>query len=215
MMMYTGKIAEGVKRTSGLAGVIQWYSGSFTWEKTVAQHKLAHHETGMSSFAQLYEEYLPYVFRYVSFRVGNHAIAEELTSAIFEKAIAAFHRYDREKAEPQTWLIAIARNTIIDYFRQSSKRNTVPLDNAIGVASTDPLPQEEVERKEEQQRLRFCMGALAQREQEIVSMKFGAEFTNRRIASVLGLSENNVGTILYRAVCKLRTCVKDWLNGER
>ena len=181
----------------------------------MAQHKLAHHETRMSSFAQLYEEHLAYVFRYISFRVGNHAMAEELTSTVFEKALAAFHRYDKEKAEPQTWLIAIARNTIIDYFRKSAKRNTVPLENAFGVASGDPSPQEEVERKEEHQRLRFCLEALAQREQEIVSLKFGAELTNRRIASVLGLSENNVGTILYRAVCKLRTCVKDWVNGKR
>ncbi len=195
--------------------MIQWCNGSFSWEKTVVQHKLAHHETRMNSFAQLYEEHLAYVFRYISFRVGNHAMAEELTSIVFEKALAAFHRYDKEKAEPQTWLTAIARNTIIDYFRKSAKRNTVPLENAFGVASGDPSPQEEVERKEEHQRLRFCLEALAQREQEIVSLKFGAEFTNRRIASALGLSENNVGTILYRAVCKLRTCVKDWVNGKR
>jgi RNA polymerase sigma factor (sigma-70 family) len=201
--------------TSGLAGVIQWYGDSFIWEKSVAEDKIAHHQARMSSFAQLYEAHLTYVFRYISFRVGNHAIAEELTSVVFEKALAAFHRYDKEKAEPQTWLIAIARNTIIDYFRKSSSRNTIPLENAIGVASGDPLPQEEVERKEEQQRLRFCVETLAEREQEIVSLKFGAELTNRRIASSLGLSENNVGIILYRAVCKLRTCVKDWLNGKR
>jgi len=173
----------------------------------------AYNENRISSFAQLYEEHLTYVFRYINYRVRNQTVAEELTSTVFEKALAAFKRYDKEKAAPQTWLITIARNTIIDYFRKSSTRNTVPLQDAIEIESADPSPQEETERKEEYTRLQFCFEALADREQEIVSLKFGAEFTNRNIASVLDLSESNVGQILYRAVCKLRSCVKDWLYG--
>jgi RNA polymerase sigma-70 factor (ECF subfamily) len=171
-------------------------------------------ENRISSFAQLYEEHLAYVFRYINYRVGNQTVAEELTSTVFEKALAAFKRYDKEKASPQTWLISIARNAVIDYFRKASTRNTVPLQDAVEVASANPSPQEEAERKEEHARLQLCFAALADREQEIVSLKFGAEFTNRNIASMLSLSESNVGQILYRAVCKLRTCVKDWLNGK-
>lgn len=171
-------------------------------------------ENRISSFARLYEEHLGYVFRYINYRVGSKTVAEELTSTVFEKALAAFNKYDKKKASPQTWLIAIARNTVIDHFRKSSTRNTVPLMEAVEIESADPSPQEETERREEYARLQFCFEGLAQREQEIVSLKFGAELTNRRIASVLDLSENNVGQILYRAVCKLRNCVKDWLNGK-
>jgi RNA polymerase sigma-70 factor (ECF subfamily) len=171
-------------------------------------------ENRISSFAQLYEEHLAYVFRYINYRVGNQTVAEELTATVFEKALAAFNKYDKRKAAPQTWLISIARNTIIDHFRKASIRNTVPLHEAVEVASGNPSPQEETERKEEYERLQFCFAELAGREQEIVSLKFGAEFTNRNIASMLSISENNVGQILYRAICKLRSCVKDWLNGK-
>ena len=156
-----------------------------------------------------------YVFRYINYRVGNRSEAEDLTSVVFEKALAAFHRYDRKKAAPQTWLLTIARNTVTDYFRKSSKRNTLPLESAAGIESADPSPQEETERREEYQQLRVCLAALAQREQEIISLKFGAELNNRQIASVLGLSENNVGTMLFRAVSKLRNCFKDWSNEKR
>jgi RNA polymerase sigma factor (sigma-70 family) len=194
--------------------MVQWYSGNLNRETTMAQSNHAHHETRTGSFAQLYEEHLSSVFRYISYRVGNQTVAEELTSAVFEKALNAFHRYQKEKAQPQTWLITIARNTVIDYFRKSLSRNNVPLESVIEVASADPPPQEEAERKEEYQRLRFCLETLSSREQEIVSFKFGAELTNRRIASVLDLSESNVGIILYRAIGKLRSCVKDWLNGK-
>jgi len=174
----------------------------------------AQQENIFSSFARLYEEHMAYVFRYISYRVGSQTVAEELTSTVFEKALEAFRKYDKEKASPRTWLIAIARNTVIDHFRKSATRNTVPLQDAIEVESRDPSPQEATERKEEYERLQFCFETLGDREQEIVSLKFGAEFTNRYIASALGLSETNVGQILYRAVCKLRNCVKDWLNGK-
>jgi RNA polymerase sigma factor (sigma-70 family) len=180
----------------------------------VADKNLAHHSV-VSGFTALYEEHMAYVFRYINYRVGNRSEAEDLTSLVFEKALAAFSRYDREKAAPQTWLLTIARNTVTDYFRKSSKRNTMPLENAFNVESADPSPQEETERREEYEQLRVCLATLPQREQEIISLKFGAELNNRQIASVLSLSENNVGTILFRAICKLRNCFRDWSNEKR
>jgi len=195
-----------------IPNVLQCYKGILSRENTLADKNIAHQGTAISGFTALYEEHMSYVFRYINYRVGNRNEAEDLTSLVFEKALAAFPRYDRKKAAPQTWLLSIARNTVTDYFRKSSKGNTMPLENAFGVESHDPSPQEETERREEYERLRVCMGILPQREQEIISLKFGAELNNRQIASVLSLSENNVGTILFRAICKLRNCFNDWAN---
>jgi RNA polymerase sigma-70 factor, ECF subfamily len=52
--------------------------------------------------------------------------------------------------------------------------------------------------------LQSCLAELSHSEQEIISLKFGAEMTNRQIAKTLSLSESNVGIIIYRAVRKLR-----------
>ena len=166
--------------------------------------------TGIGGFAAIYEEHMAYVFRYISYRVGSRTEAEDLTSVVFEKALAAFGRYDRRKSAPQTWLLTIARNTVTDHLRKSSKRKTMPLDDVIGAESADPSPPEETERREEYQRLQLCLATLPQREQEIISLKFGGELNNRQIASVVGLSENNVGTILFRAIGKLRHCFEGW-----
>ena len=195
--------------------MLKCYNGILSREKTLADKNIAHHGTAISGFTALYEEHMTYVFRYINYRVGNRNEAEDLTSLVFEKALAAFHRYDSKKAAPQTWLLTIARNTVTDYLRKSSKRNTMPLENAFGIQSDDPPPQEEAERREEYERLRLCLAILPQREQEIISLKFGGELNNRQISSVVGLSENNVGTILFRAICKLRNCFKDWSNEKR
>ncbi len=197
-----------------IPNVLQCYSVVLNREKSVTDSNMTQH-SGVSGFTALYEEHMAYVFRYISYRVGNRNEAEDLTSVVFEKALAAFHKYDSRKAAPQTWLLTIARNTVTDHLRKSSKRKTMPLDNAVGVESSDPPPPEQTEKREEYERLQLCLAVLPQREQEIISLKFGGELNNRQIASAIGLSENNVGTILFRAICKLRNCFEGWSNEKR
>jgi len=191
-----------------IANVLQCYSVMVSRERTAADGQ----QIGIGGFTSIYEAHMAYVFRYISYRVSNLHEAEDLTSLVFEKALAAFDRYDPRKSAPQTWLLTIARNTVTDHLRKSSKRKTMPLDDAVGVASADPSPPETTETQEEYEKLQLCLAVLPQREQEIISLKFGGELNNRQIASVVGLSQNNVGTILFRAICKLRNCLKGWSN---
>ncbi|MBI2853103.1 MAG: sigma-70 family RNA polymerase sigma factor [Chloroflexi bacterium] len=165
------------------------------------------------AFAGLYEKHMPAVYQFILYRVGDVELAEDLTSSVFEKALANFRRYQSDRASFPTWLIFIARNSLIDYYRVRGRRKNVPLEAAGDIASADPLPEEKAVRREELQRLRLCLEGLSPREQEIISCKFGAEMTNRSIAAVLKLSDSNVGTTLYRAVQKLRDCFRKWQDG--
>ncbi len=165
------------------------------------------------AFAQLYDEYLDKVYRYIQYRVNNMHLAEDLTSSVFEKALANFARYSSDKASFSTWIFAIARNTVIDYYRVDGKRHTVPVEEAVDKPSGDLSPEEEFEKKEEVRKLRMCLAQLPNEEHEIIRLKFGAELNNRQIAKILGLSESNVGTRLYRAVRKLREGFTESDNG--
>jgi RNA polymerase sigma factor (sigma-70 family) len=169
-------------------------------------------ESDTTRFLRIYDEYMNYIYRYINYRVMNPNIAADLTSAVFEKALGAFASYNRDKAAPQTWLVTIARNTVIDYLRQKTKRTIVSLEDALEIESADPLPEEAAEKREEREKLGICISLLPDREKEIVSLKFGAELNNRRIADVLGLSSNNVGTILFRAIHRLKECFFKELN---
>jgi RNA polymerase sigma-70 factor (ECF subfamily) len=152
----------------------------------------------------LYADQLPRVYNYFRYRVGDGAVAEDLTSLTFEKAWVARNRYRRDLAAFSTWLMAIARNVAIDHYRR--RRDHAPLEAADHVATGDD-PHRELERRESFDRLSRLLNALPERDQELVSLKYGAELTNRAIAKQLKLTETNVGTLLHRAVAKLRA---DW-----
>jgi RNA polymerase sigma factor (sigma-70 family) len=155
-------------------------------------------------FAELYEEYLPKVYRYISYRIRDEHTAEDLTSVVFEKALTKFKSYSSDKAKFSTWIFTIARNTLIDHYRVSSKEKTVQLEEAVNQISSSVSPEDESDRAEEMLILKSCLAELSHTEQEIISLKFGSEMTNRQIARMLSLGESNVGIILYRAVRKLR-----------
>ncbi len=152
----------------------------------------------------LYADQLPRVYNFFRFRVGDGAVAEDLTSITFEKAWRARHRYRRDLGAFSTWLLTIARNVAVDHYRQT--RAYEPLEAAEGVAG-GLTPEELAVQRSDRERLGRLMEGLAERERELLALKFGAGMTNRAIARLTGLSETNVGTILHRTIQGLRA---DW-----
>ena len=161
-------------------------------------------------FGSLYERYLPRIFQYVSYRVGDKAAAEDLTSDIFNKALDGFKKFNPEKAAFSTWIFSIARNTIIDYYRKHAKETKVRKDTEPDITMTSNTPEEQITRSEEIARLRECISKLNENEQELISLKFSGGMTNREIARITDFSESNVGTILCRAIRKLRDDFSGW-----
>jgi len=165
------------------------------------------------TFARLYDENMPKVYRYMYYRVNSQPLAEDLTSAVFEKALVNFAKYDSERASFATWIFAIAKNTIADHYRSMPKVKTVPIEDAIQAPSREPGPQELAEDGEEKQLLRSCIGHLAEDEQELIRLKFAMEMTNREIARTTGLSESNVGVRLFRIIRRLKDQFQETQRG--
>ena len=148
----------------------------------------------------VYREEMPRVFNYLRYRGFERATAEDLTSATFEKAWRARGRYRKDRASVATWLLAIARNTAVDHLRRS--RREVPIEDVA--LRDEATPEAAALHNAEIERLRALVGALPERERELVALKYGAGATNRDIATITGLGESNVGTILHRTIGVLR-----------
>ncbi len=117
--------------------------------------------------------------------------------------------FDSRKSSLSTWLFTIARNCLTDYFRAQGNK---PVEVEM---PSDFEPLSEAPRALDLRRdLRQALGGLGDREREIVSLKFGAAMTNRKIAQLLGISESNVGTILYRSLNKIKTQIEGGMQND-
>ena len=161
-------------------------------------------------FGRLYELYLPKIYQYTRYRISDKEAAEDLTSDIFNKALDGFKQYNSEKASFSTWIFSIARNTIIDYYRKHAKESKVRRNAEPDSLLSSDSPEEKLSRSEEIARLRECILKLNDSEQELISLKFSGGMTNREVARITGFSESNVGTILCRAIRKLRVDFSGW-----
>lgn len=149
----------------------------------------------------VYTEQLPRVYNFFRYRLGDDTLAEDLTAATFERAWRKRSRYRRDLGAFSTWLFSIAKNLAADHFRKAERE--VPIEAATQLESPDSL-EDTVEQNHDFDRLRGLLTQLPEREQELVALKYGADYTNREIARITGLSETNVGSILHRTVQKLR-----------
>lgn len=161
---------------------------------------------GEAAFAELYERELPRIYNFFRYRVGDSAVAEDLTSITFEKAWRNRHRYRRNLAKFSTWLYTIARRVAIDHYRQNKAE--LPLEHAHHVTD-DSAPEASAQQQDDQQRLFQLLQTLPKREQELIALKYGACLTNREIARATKLRESNVAVILHRTIGRLR---KGWEN---
>lgn len=164
-------------------------------------------------FTVLYKEYLPKIFKYITYKVTDSQTAEDLTSKVFEKALNKFKTHDAEKGSFSTWIFSIARNTVIDYYRATSREKQLHHDGDILLTPNEASPEDVIIKTEQFRTLQSFISRLSQFEQEIISLKFGAKMNNRQIAKTTGLSESNVGTIIWRTVNKLRVSFREWENG--
>jgi RNA polymerase sigma-70 factor, ECF subfamily len=152
-------------------------------------------------FEAVYQTELPRVYNFFCYHIGDDQIAEDLTAETFEKAWRNRERYRQDLASFTTWLFTLARRVAADYYRK--RRPTIPLNEAVLVSDPQVI-EDVVQERAEFAHLAMVLSRLAERERELVALKYGAGLTNRTIARLSGLSESNVGTILYRVTRQLR-----------
>lgn len=158
-------------------------------------------------FSKLYNDYFPRIYNYVFYRVNDYHDTDDLTSEIFVKIFTNLGCYHAEKAPLPVWIFSIARNAVIDYYRRRARMCT-PLEVMTDLTDSEPSPDDRVAFYEMQQHLREALASLPQREREIIGLKFWSGFSNRQIAGFTGISESNIGVILFRSMRRLRQILK-------
>ena len=181
-----------------------WSLPAKTEKKSALTVEVGSHKV---SFDELYQQYYERVLAYMRFRTGSPDAAEDLVAQVFERAVS--HLDDLQSpGAVGAWLFRIARNCAADYFRRY--RVTVSLDTLVdGNHPRKCSPEEELVAREERMLLLTQLNKLSEREREVIGLKFVACLQNREIARVLHMPEGTVGSLLHRALSRLRDALHD------
>ena len=152
-------------------------------------------------FEALYRSSRDDVYAYVMTLLRDPAAAEDVTALAFERAYRRRRTFDRRRGEERAWLFGIARNAALDELRRR-KRVAGLLVDPEDVSAPSVADGAEVALR--RTAVQTALAALPAREREVVALKFHAGLSNAELARVLGISESNAGTLLYRTMEKLR-----------
>jgi RNA polymerase sigma factor (sigma-70 family) len=154
-------------------------------------------------FDALYREARDDVFAYAATLLRDSAAAEDVTAQAFERAYKRRSRFDARRGTPRAWLFGIVRNAALDELRRRKRVATAEIPEP----AAEPGPDEAVELAAERASVRAALARLHSRDREVIALKYHAELSNAELAAVLGVSASNAGTLLHRAMTKLRETI--------
>jgi RNA polymerase sigma-70 factor (ECF subfamily) len=167
------------------------------------------------AFGQLYQRYVERVYSFVVFRVGDQALAEDLTQEVFLQSLRALDSFDwRGSLAP--WLLRIARNTVIDHWRRATRRperNMTSLEPPESDGEDDALDRlvavpDDADHRAEQVLHRAAIveaaAHLTDLQQQVVALRFASGLSIKDTAEVMGRSEGAVKNLQHHALKALK-----------
>ena len=163
---------------------------------------------GALDFEALYRASRDDVYAYAQMMLRDRAAAEDVTSLAFERAYRKQRTYKPERGSARGWLFGIARNAALDELRKRKRAAESELLDERTPAD-GPSPEDAADLALRRDTVRRALATLPARDREIVALKFHAGLDNNELARVLDVSESNAGTLLHRAMTKLRKACHD------
>ena len=156
------------------------------------------------ALADLYDWYMPRIYRYAVARVGNAAEAEDLTEEVFLKMLGAIGEFRWRDVPFSSWIFRIAHNHIATHFRRAAQRGGPTAELSEDMVDFREGPAAAVEERITLEEVRRAAGQLPDAQREVIELRFAVGLSIAETAKVLGKREGNVKALQHKAVIKLQ-----------
>lgn len=153
------------------------------------------------AFGVLYEQYADMMFRYVFSHLDNRSDAEDLTEEIFMRAWRALPKYDERGLPFSAFLFRIARNSLIDYYRQHKAMQSI---DDIDLQAHEAGPEEAVEARIENADLKKTIAVLREDYRNVLIFRFLSGLSPEETAQMMQRSVGAVRVLQHRALSALK-----------
>lgn len=166
------------------------------------------------AFIKAYDLYLDNIYRFIFFKVGDAAEAEDITSQTFLKTWDYIQNNQISDYKTlKALLYRVARNLVIDHYRKKSTQSEVSLENEYETVTEIKDKAQDVHGEVESQidfkLLEKKLFQLKDEYREVILMKYINQLSISEIAEILNKSKGNIRVIAYRALKALKDIAQD------
>lgn len=176
------------------------------------------------SWVDLYADYL---FNYAITRVSEEEIAKDLVQETFFAGLKSAGNFKGDASE-RTWLVAILKRKVIDYYRKINSRKgkaEVRMQYSANADSegdwleeqvADPFSLAEntdIENEELGLAIQDCISKLPKKQSRVFVMKTIQGISTEDICKELNINPSNLWVMIHRARTALMGCLnKNWFE---
>jgi RNA polymerase sigma-70 factor (ECF subfamily) len=153
------------------------------------------------AIARIYDSFFEPVYRFIRWRVDDPAVAEDLTSEVFLKFLAALRSEHAPRDSLRGWLFRVARNVLHDHYRGATPVNE--LDDSLPLLAEGDM-ESDLQARLDAERVRRALAMLAPDQQEVLILRFGQMMSLQDTAESMGKSISAIKSLQFRAVDTLR-----------
>ena len=159
-------------------------------------------ETTINEIITKYSKLLWSVAEAVLSHVGSVQDVEECVADTFIYLWEHPEKFDHQRGKLKTWLSIVARTQAVNRYREITKRNTLPLEDADFVDQLDVA--DSVLEVETRQALIAAVNALCEPDREILIRRYYYDQKPKEIALALDMSVKQIDNRLYQTKRRLR-----------
>ncbi len=156
-------------------------------------------KTDIAYFRPLYDKYHDPLHRYFVRRTDDYALAKDLCSSTFFKALDKLHQFTWQGKPFGAWLFKIAANELRKHYRDAKPVYVLELDKM------DCAPGVDIEEMDWQPILIKALDDLPEADLRILELKFFEHQSFKEISALLEISESAAKMRVYRLLSNLRT----------
>lgn len=167
------------------------------------------------AFDHLLSRHQQVLYAYILYTIRSKNLADDFFQETFCKAITTIRqgRYT-ESGRFRSWLMRIAHNLMIDYFRQKKTEKTLSNDEwGLDLFNNPSLCEETIEgewvRKQVYSDVKKLVTFLPVVQREVVEMRYYGELSFKEIADITGVSINTALGRMRYAILNMRRLASD------
>ena len=164
------------------------------------------------AFGMLYDHYHTSVYRFIYYRVGSVALAEDLTSETFFRALRSMSSFKWQGKDFGAWLMTIARNLTTDHYKAGRTRLEFATEDMGAHDSSTEGPENAVLASLTNEALLEALGQLPSEQQECLIMRFLQGLSIAETAKILGRSDGAIKQLQLRGVRNLAKLLPEGLR---
>lgn len=161
-------------------------------------------------FSKIYDQCIEKIYRFVFVKVNSQETAEDITSKVFIRGWEAFKKSqnpmtnDQKIENPRAFLYQIARNLIIDHYREKGRTQIVSADCGPQIADPRTNIEEKAIINADLAVVKTALKDLNDDHQNVIIWHYLDDLPIKDVAKLLDRSEEATRVLLHRALNSLR-----------